>query len=58
MIRRLIYLCCLLMAGASTYAAKYAGEAFSLGVGGRGLAMGGAVIAGPFDGTAAYWNPS
>lgn len=38
--------------------AKYAGEAFSLGVGGRGLAMGGAVIAGPFDGTAAYWNPA
>jgi len=41
-----------------TNAAKYAGEAFSLGVGGRGLAMGGAVIAGPFDGTAAYWNPA
>lgn len=39
-------------------AAKYAGDAFSLGVGGRGLAMGGAVIAGPFDGTAAYWNPA
>lgn len=39
-------------------AAKYAGEAFSLGVGGRGLAMGGAVIAGPFDGTAGYWNPA
>ncbi len=42
----------------SAYAAKYAGDAFSLGVGGRGLAMGGAVIAGPFDGTAAYWNPA
>ncbi|MGH8016050.1 MAG: hypothetical protein ACREBV_07665, partial [Candidatus Zixiibacteriota bacterium] len=26
--------------------------------GARGLAMGGAVIAGPFDGTAAYWNPA
>lgn len=39
-------------------AAKYSGDAFSLGVGGRGLAMGGAVIAGPFDGTAAYWNPA
>lgn len=39
-------------------AAKYAGEAFSLGVGGRGLAMGGAMVAGPFDGTAAYWNPA
>lgn len=39
-------------------AAKYAGEAFSLGVGGRSLALGGATIAGPFDGTAAYWNPA
>ncbi len=39
-------------------AAKYAGDAFSLGVGGRGLALGGAVIAGPYDGTAAYWNPA
>ncbi|UCC45096.1 MAG: hypothetical protein JSU65_04040 [Candidatus Zixiibacteriota bacterium] len=38
--------------------AKYSGEAFSLGVGGRGLALGGAVIAGPFDGTASYWNPA
>lgn len=40
------------------WAAKYAGEAFSLGVGGRGLALGGAVVAGPFDGTTAYWNPA
>ncbi len=39
-------------------AAKYAGEAFSLGVGGRALALGGATIAGPFDGSAAYWNPA
>jgi len=38
--------------------AKYAGDAFSLGVGGRGLALGGAVAAGPFDGTAPYWNPA
>lgn len=42
----------------SANAAKYAGEAFSLGVGARGLAMGGAVVAGPFDGTAVYWNPA
>ncbi len=42
----------------SAYAAKYSGDAFSLGAGARGLAMGGAVIAGPFDGTAAYWNPA
>jgi len=46
------------LAPAGVYAAKYAGEAFSLGVGARGLALGGAIIAGPFDGTAAYWNPA
>jgi hypothetical protein len=47
-----------LLFGGGSQAAKYAGEAFSLGVGGRGLALGGAVVAGPFDGTAAYWNPA
>jgi hypothetical protein len=49
----LILQCC-----GSVNAAKYAGEAFSLGAGGRGLALGGAVVAGPFDGTAPYWNPA
>ena len=39
-------------------AAKYAGEAFMLGVGARSLALGGATIAGGFDGTAPYWNPA
>lgn len=47
-----------LTTAATAHAAKYAGDAFSLGAGARGLAMGGAVIAGPFDGTAAYWNPA
>lgn len=42
----------------SSFAAKYAGDAFSLGVGGRSLALGGATVAGPFDATAAYWNPA
>jgi hypothetical protein len=42
----------------SAYSAKYAGEPFSLGVGGRALGMGGAAVAGPFDGSAAYWNPA
>lgn len=42
----------------SVEGAKYSGEAFSLGVGGRGLALGGAVVAGPFDGTTLYWNPA
>jgi hypothetical protein len=49
-------ICLLLVCNAR--AAKYAGEAFSLGVGGRGLALGGSVVAGPFDGTAPYWNPA
>jgi len=40
------------------WAAKYAGDAFSLGVGGRALGLGGAVTAGPFDATTAYWNPA
>lgn len=39
-------------------AAKYASDPFSLGAGARGLGMGGAVLAGPFDGSAAYWNPA
>lgn len=51
-----ILICMLLVS--STQAAKYAGEAFSLGVGARELALGGAAIAGPFDGTAPYWNPA
>jgi hypothetical protein len=42
----------------TSFAAKYAGDPFSLGVGARALALGGAVVAGPFDGTAAYWNPA
>ncbi len=42
----------------TSHAARYAGDPFSLGVGARGLALGGAVVAGPFDGAAAYWNPA
>lgn len=41
-----------------TKAAKFAGDAFTLGVGGRGMGMGNAVIAGPFDAAAPYWNPA
>ncbi len=47
-----------MLAPAGARAAKYAGDAFSLGAGARGLALGGAVVAGPFDATAAYWNPA
>jgi len=48
----------LLVAGGPAHAAKYSGDPYSLGVGARALAMGGATIAGPFDGSAAYWNPA
>ena len=48
----------ILLLSSQVLPAKFAGEAFSLGVGGRGLALGGATIAGPFDGTAGYWNPA
>ncbi len=48
----------LLIATSCGYSAKYAGESFSLGVGGRSLAMGGATVAGPFDAFTAYWNPA
>ncbi len=53
-----IALAVIILTASGPRAAKYAGDAFSLGVGARGLALGGAVIAGPFDGTAAYWNPA
>lgn len=39
-------------------AGKYSGDPFTLGVGARSLALGGATIAGGFDGTAPYWNPA
>ena len=54
--RFLIILLAILFLAGDAYTAKYAGDPFSLGVGGRALAMGGAAIAGPFDGSAAYWN--
>ncbi|RME30280.1 MAG: hypothetical protein D6800_01985 [Candidatus Zixiibacteriota bacterium] len=54
----LVFILLTLLTATSAFAAKFSGDAFSLGVGGRGLALGGAVVAGPFDGTAAYWNPA
>lgn len=47
-----------LLLGQGADAARYAGEAFSLGAGGRAMAMGGAIVAGPFDASAPYWNPA
>ncbi|UCD95196.1 MAG: hypothetical protein JSU69_03860 [Candidatus Zixiibacteriota bacterium] len=56
--RHLAALTLILLLAAPVYSAKYAGDPFSLGVGGRALAMGGATIAGPFDASASYWNPA
>lgn len=57
--RNVIFIIFVLMVAAVTaHGAKYAGEPFALGVGARPLAMGGAAIAGPFDGSTVYWNPA
>ena len=56
--RKIITVIFMLSLATPSYSAKYAGEPFSLGVGARALAMGGATIAGPFDASAAYWNPA
>ena len=37
---------------------KYSNEFLNIGVGARGLAMGGAQVASTNDGTAGYWNPA
>jgi hypothetical protein len=55
-IRLLVIL--ILLAATGGHAAKYAGDPYQLGVGARSLAMGGAVVAGPFDGSVGYWNPA
>jgi len=56
--KSIILFSCLMIIGGLARAEKYAGEAFSLGVGARGLALGGAVVAGPFDASAPYFNPA
>jgi len=58
MFRALFAIVLILVTASPVIAAKFASDAFSLGVSGRGLAMGGAVVAGPFDMSAPYWNPA
>ncbi|MBK6911128.1 MAG: hypothetical protein IPH10_09410 [bacterium] len=48
----------LLLVSSSAHAAKYAGEFLELGVGARGIAMGGAMAAHTYDGSSFYWNPA
>ena len=47
-----------LIIAAPAQAAKYAGEFLELGVGARGIAMGGAMAAHTYDGSSFYWNPA
>ncbi len=63
MIRRFIHkalvlLCVAVFAQSDSIAAKYAGEPFHVGVGGRALGMGGAYVAVVDDVTAGFWNPA
>ncbi|MCB1059919.1 MAG: hypothetical protein KDB65_06800 [Calditrichaeota bacterium] len=48
----------LVLCSGSVFAAKYAGEFLELGVGARGIAMGGAMASHTFDGSSFYWNPA
>ena len=52
----LALVCISLSAGAQFR--KYSNEFLNIGVGARGLAMGGAQVASVNDGTAGYWNPA
>ena len=52
----LILLC--LLCTAPSYALKYAGEFLEIGVGARGVALGGAVTAHTDDANSFYWNPA
>lgn len=47
-----------LLVSTSSRAEKYAGEFLEIGVGGRGVAMGGAVTAHTGDALSFYWNPA
>jgi hypothetical protein len=48
----------LLIGGANAFAAKYAGEFLEIGVGARGVGMGGAMSSVTNEGSAFYWNPA
>ncbi|RYY39298.1 MAG: PorV/PorQ family protein [Chitinophagaceae bacterium] len=48
----------LLSVAAGAQFRKYSNEFLNIGVGARGLAMGGAQVASVNDGTAGYWNPA
>ncbi len=57
--KNLLCIVALLIAGSfPAQAAKYAGEFLELGVGARGIAMGGAMAAHTYDGSSFYWNPA
>lgn len=51
-------LCAIMSTTAFAQAPKYSNEFLSIGVGGRAMAMSGAVAASANDATAAFWNPA
>jgi hypothetical protein len=58
MLRLIITILLIFIMVSGVMSAKFSGDAFSLGVGARSLALGGATIAGMFDASAPYWNPA
>ena len=56
--KRLLLLVCLTSWIAPAFAAKYAGEFLEIGIGARGVAMGGAMSAHADDAMSFYWNPA
>src|SRR5262245_24948470 len=57
--RRIILLLTLLVIHGAAFAqVKYSNDFLSIGVGARGLGMGGAQVANVEDATSAYWNPA
>jgi hypothetical protein len=56
--RTLLLLCLALVAAHPVQAARYAGEFLEIGVGARGVAMGGAMTGHADDAMSFYWNPA
>ncbi|HEY3296651.1 MAG TPA: hypothetical protein VGL38_14565 [bacterium] len=56
--KTLLLLCLALLLSSAAQAARYAGEFLEIGIGARGVAMGGAMTAHADDAMSFYWNPA